>query len=138
MGRPKRAADEMKTVPDTFVHPVGDGCALVDDAEYRRRLGVCHFCDRRTERRCTACGCWIGLKARGRAFTCPLGRWKQQDRKSEIRMSKSETNSKYENDENSNGFLSISGFVILASFGFCDSDFPHWPSQAGQTRANLR
>jgi len=55
---------------------VGDGCALVDDAEYRRRLTVCHFCDRRSERRCTACGCWIGLKARGRAFTCPLDRWK--------------------------------------------------------------
>ena len=55
---------------------VGDGCALVDDAEYRRRLTVCHACDRRTGRRCTECGCWIGVKARGRAFECPLGRWK--------------------------------------------------------------
>jgi len=54
---------------------VGDGCALVDDAEYRRRLDVCRACDRRAGKRCTACGCWIGLKARGRAFTCPLGRW---------------------------------------------------------------
>ena len=55
---------------------VGDGCALVDDVEYRRRLTVCHACDRRTGRRCTECGCWIGVKARGRAFECPLGRWK--------------------------------------------------------------
>ncbi len=55
---------------------VGDGCALVDDAEYRRRLSVCHACDRRTGRRCVECGCWIGVKARGRAFECPLGRWK--------------------------------------------------------------
>jgi hypothetical protein len=54
---------------------VGDGCALVDDAEYRRRLQVCHACDRRRGRRCTECGCWIGVKARGRAFICPLGRW---------------------------------------------------------------
>jgi hypothetical protein len=54
---------------------VGDGCALVDDAEYRGRLEVCHTCDRRAGRRCTECGCWIGVKARGRAFICPLGRW---------------------------------------------------------------
>jgi hypothetical protein len=54
---------------------VGDGLALVDDAEYRRRLDVCRTCDRRAGKRCTACGCWIGLKARGRAFRCPLDRW---------------------------------------------------------------
>jgi len=55
---------------------VGDGLAIVDEAEYRRRLDVCRTCDRRAGKRCTACGCWIGLKARGRAFTCPLARWK--------------------------------------------------------------
>ena len=54
---------------------VGDGFAMVDDAEYRCRLDVCRTCDRRAGRRCTACGCWIGLKARGRVFACPLGRW---------------------------------------------------------------
>ena len=59
---------------------VGDGCAVADDAEYRRRLDVCRNCDRRVGKRCTECGCWIGLKARGRAFTCPLGRWEQQVR----------------------------------------------------------
>ena len=59
---------------------VGDGCALVDDAEYRCRLEICRACDRRAGKRCTACGCWIGLKARGRAFACPLGRWEQQGR----------------------------------------------------------
>jgi hypothetical protein len=55
---------------------VGDGCALVDDTEYRQRLETCRACDRRTGKRCTACGCWIALKARGRAFSCPLGRWR--------------------------------------------------------------
>jgi hypothetical protein len=54
---------------------VGDGLALVDDTEYRRRLDVCRTCDRRAGKRCTACGCWIGLKARSRAFNCPLARW---------------------------------------------------------------
>jgi hypothetical protein len=56
---------------------VGDGCALVEDAEYRQRLRTCHACDRRNGKRCTACGCWIALKARGRAFTCPLSRWEE-------------------------------------------------------------
>ncbi len=54
---------------------VGDGCAVVDDAEYRQRLETCRTCERRVGKRCTACGCWINVKARGRAFACPLGRW---------------------------------------------------------------
>ena len=54
---------------------VGDGCALVDDAEHRRRLDVCRLCNRSAGRRCTACGCFIAVKARGRAFTCPIGSW---------------------------------------------------------------
>jgi len=59
---------------------VGDGLALVDDTEYHRRLDVSRTCDRRTGKLCTACGCWIGLKARGRACTCRLARWKQEKR----------------------------------------------------------
>jgi len=54
---------------------VGDGCAMVDETEFRRRLDVCRTCERRAGRRCSECGCWIGLKARGRAFACPLDRW---------------------------------------------------------------
>ncbi len=61
---------------DSLAAFVGDGFALVDDAEYRRRLTVSHACDRRVGRRCAECGCWIGVKARGRAFRCPLDRWK--------------------------------------------------------------
>ena len=54
---------------------VGDGCGIVDDSQYRQRLEICRGCDRRAGKRCTACGCWIGVKARGRAFSCPIGRW---------------------------------------------------------------
>ncbi len=54
---------------------VGDGCGVVDDAQYRQRLEICRDCDRRTGKRCAACGCRINVKARGRAFRCPLGRW---------------------------------------------------------------
>jgi hypothetical protein len=54
---------------------VGDGCGIVEDEQYRRRLEICSTCDRRAGKRCAACGCWINVKARGRAFRCPIGRW---------------------------------------------------------------
>ncbi len=54
---------------------VGDGCGIVDDAQYRQRLEICRTCDRCTGNRCAACGCWINVKARGRVFRCPIGRW---------------------------------------------------------------
>jgi hypothetical protein len=56
---------------------VADGFRTVDAGQYRERLGVCGACDRLSGHRCTECGCWVALKARGRTFTCPLGRWPQ-------------------------------------------------------------
>ena len=59
-----------------YLNPlVGDGCGIVDDATYQRRLEVCRKCDRLSGNRCAACGCFINVKARGRIFRCPLGRW---------------------------------------------------------------
>ena len=54
---------------------ISDGLRFVDADEYAARLAVCEACDRRRGRRCLECGCRIDLKARGRAFRCPLGRW---------------------------------------------------------------
>ncbi len=54
---------------------VGDGCGIVDDVQYQERLEICRGCDRRIGNRCSACGCWINVKARGRVFSCPIGRW---------------------------------------------------------------
>jgi hypothetical protein len=54
---------------------VGDGFRTVAAAQYQKRLEICDACDRRSGSRCAACGCWVALKARGRRFTCPLGRW---------------------------------------------------------------
>ena len=54
---------------------VGDGCGIVDDATYRQRLEICRTCDRLSGDRCAACGCFINVKARGRIFSCPIGRW---------------------------------------------------------------
>ena len=52
-----------------------DGCRTVDRAEYERRLAICDACDKRVGNRCSQCGCSLAIKARGRAFECPLGRW---------------------------------------------------------------
>ena len=57
---------------------VGDGCGIVDEPEYRRRLEICRTCDGRSGNRCAACGCWINVKARGRVFRCPIGRWQAE------------------------------------------------------------
>lgn len=58
---------------------VADGMRTVDKLEYERRLSVCQSCDRRTENRCHECGCFLTIKAAGRAFDCPIGKWRQDD-----------------------------------------------------------
>lgn len=58
---------------------VADGCRTVSERQYRRRLETCDGCDRRRGNRCLECGCRLSLKARGRAFACPLGKWPRDD-----------------------------------------------------------
>jgi hypothetical protein len=54
---------------------VTDGAKLVDKEMYAARLEVCDACDQRSGNRCGSCGCLLSLKASGRAFDCPLGKW---------------------------------------------------------------
>lgn len=54
---------------------VADGCTLVTREQYGRRMQVCDNCDRRRHNRCLECGCQLSVKAQGRVFQCPLGRW---------------------------------------------------------------
>lgn len=57
---------------------VADGFQNVDAAEYERRLTICDGCDRRIGRkrnRCAECGCYVAMKAAGRAWHCPLEKW---------------------------------------------------------------
>ncbi len=54
---------------------VADGCRTVTAEQYRQRLEVCDVCEHRRRNRCLKCGCRLSLKARGRAFGCPLGKW---------------------------------------------------------------
>lgn len=54
---------------------VADGMHTVTADQYRQRLEICDACDRRRGNRCMECGCRLSLKARGRAFRCPLDKW---------------------------------------------------------------
>ena len=54
---------------------VADGLKTLSKEEYEARLKICDACDQRRGNRCLVCGCRLSLKARGRAFQCPLGKW---------------------------------------------------------------
>lgn len=56
---------------------VSDGCTFVSKDEYERRLTICDGCEFRSGNWCSQCGCKLSLKASGRAFQCPVGRWKR-------------------------------------------------------------
>ena len=58
---------------------VADGLKTVSKQEYEARLKICDACDQRRGNRCLVCGCRLSLKARGRAFQCPLGKWPAVD-----------------------------------------------------------
>lgn len=54
---------------------VADGCTTVSNEVYEHRLQICDQCDQRVGQSCSKCGCQLALKARGRAFDCPLSKW---------------------------------------------------------------
>lgn len=54
---------------------VGDGCRTLSLEDYQARLMICTHCDQRERNTCAICGCYLSLKARGRAFRCPLDKW---------------------------------------------------------------
>lgn len=58
---------------------VADGLKLVSREDYERRLRICDSCDQRVGDNCQRCGCQLKLKARGRAFQCPLGHWPKRE-----------------------------------------------------------
>lgn len=54
---------------------VSDGMKLVDEETYAARMAVCESCEFRSNNHCAQCGCMLALKASGRAFKCPVGKW---------------------------------------------------------------
>lgn len=54
---------------------VSDGFQLVDKETYAERMAVCELCELRSGNYCGKCGCALSLKASGRVFQCPIGKW---------------------------------------------------------------
>lgn len=52
-----------------------DGCRALEEKDYQLRLQICDTCSRRNGDYCLECGCKLSLKAKGRVFQCPLGKW---------------------------------------------------------------
>jgi hypothetical protein len=59
---------------------VCDGAKLVSVEEYQARLEICDVCNVRRGNRCVGCGCYLSIKARGRAFRCPRDKWPREHR----------------------------------------------------------
>lgn len=73
--KPPSLARQAWNLAESLAGFVADGCHLVSAEHYRQRLEICDVCDARRDNRCMKCGCRLSLKARGRAFKCPLDKW---------------------------------------------------------------
>jgi len=57
---------------------MADGFRVVDGDEFERRVEICRNCRpwfNAKSGRCSACGCYGRLKARGKVWDCPKGFW---------------------------------------------------------------
>ncbi len=46
-----------------------------DDTTYEYRLSVCKTCDCLWDGTCSACGCYVELRAAARSSSCPHKKW---------------------------------------------------------------
>ena len=47
----------------------------VGDTEYERRLSVCKACEKLSRATCSACGCYVEIRAAGIRNHCPYKHW---------------------------------------------------------------
>lgn len=47
----------------------------VSEEEYENRLSVCRECEKLLSGTCGACGCYVELRAVGKASPCPKKKW---------------------------------------------------------------
>ena len=74
-GSPPPAVERAWNLARAITDFAADGFKTLSEIDYRQRLETCDPCDRRRGNQCLECGCYLRLKARGRAFDCPLGKW---------------------------------------------------------------
>ena len=60
-----------------FARLAGDSFRCVGQEEFDRRVEICMACELfiRRSGRCSKCGCYGSLKARGRVWECPIRKW---------------------------------------------------------------
>lgn len=73
--RPPSLLQQGWNVAQALAAFTADGFQTVTKEQYEARLAICETCDRRRGTRCLQCGCGLALKAKGRAFQCPLKKW---------------------------------------------------------------
>jgi len=78
-GHPPSLARQAWNLARSLADFVVDGCKTVTKKQYENRLEICDACEQRLRNRCTKCGCRLSLKAQGRAFQCPEGKWPAVD-----------------------------------------------------------
>lgn len=64
---------------------VATGAEFADPEEYKLRLAICATCEFRNEDRCSLCGCFLSKKAQLAQDGCPIGRWKDEQDRSEAK-----------------------------------------------------
>ncbi|NLS96848.1 MAG: hypothetical protein GXX96_32330 [Planctomycetaceae bacterium] len=74
-GHPPSLVRQAWNLATSLADFVADGCKTVTAEQYRQRLEICDGCPHRRNNRCMKCGCRLSLKAQGRAFKCPEGKW---------------------------------------------------------------
>jgi hypothetical protein len=57
----------------------------VDKEVFEKRIKKCGFCENlfRLTWTCKKCGCFMGVKARVKNTTCPIGRWDDGEKNAE-------------------------------------------------------
>lgn len=68
---PKEAWNLATSIAKFIVRP-----GFVTKEAYEVRLNICNTCEARNAKRCSECGCFITIKAKGRAWTCD--KWPSQ------------------------------------------------------------
>ena len=68
-----QARNLAQSVAQVAQSAIQGGDVLATSEEVERRLGICRKCDKFVHEsgRCVLCGCFMHLKARAKALTCP-------------------------------------------------------------------
>ena len=63
------------SIANVIAHAISSGKIKADNDVIAKRVNTCKNCRHLDKTRCTACGCFISVKAGLRAESCPLKLW---------------------------------------------------------------